>query len=38
MAGRIAEAETNLEQLRALQNDVGLLSEEYDPAGHRLLG
>ncbi len=38
MAGRIEEAERHLEDLRALQNDVGLLSEEYDPAGRRLLG
>ena len=38
LAGRIEEAERNLEQLRALQNDVGLFSEEYDPAARRLLG
>ena len=38
LAGRAEEAERNLEQLRALQNDVGLLSEEYDPSGRRLLG
>ncbi len=38
LAGRIEEAERNLDQLRALQNDVGLFSEEYDPAGRRLLG
>jgi GH15 family glucan-1,4-alpha-glucosidase len=38
LAGRVEEAERNLEQLRALQNDVGLLSEEYDPSGRRLLG
>jgi GH15 family glucan-1,4-alpha-glucosidase len=38
LAGRLDEAERNLEQLRALQNDVGLLSEEYDPAGRRMLG
>jgi GH15 family glucan-1,4-alpha-glucosidase len=38
LAGRIKEAERNLEQLRALQNDVGLFSEEYDPVGRRLLG
>ena len=30
-AGRVEAAERNLEQLMALQNDVGLLSEEYDP-------
>ena len=38
LAGRVEEAERNLEQLRALQNDVGLFSEEYDPSGRRLLG
>jgi GH15 family glucan-1,4-alpha-glucosidase len=38
MAGRLEEAERNLERLMALQNDVGLLSEEYDPQGERLLG
>jgi GH15 family glucan-1,4-alpha-glucosidase len=26
------------ERLLALRNDVGLLSEEYDPAGKRMLG
>lgn len=38
LAGRVEEAERNLEQLRELQNDVGLFSEEYDPVGRRLLG
>jgi GH15 family glucan-1,4-alpha-glucosidase len=38
LAGRVEEAERNFRQLCALQNDVGLLSEEYDPAGERLLG
>ena len=38
LAGRVEEAERNLEQLRALQNDVGLFSEEYDPSDRRLLG
>ncbi len=38
LAGRVEEAERNLDELRALQNDVGLLSEEYDPVGRRLLG
>jgi GH15 family glucan-1,4-alpha-glucosidase len=38
LAGRIAEAERNLEQLLALQNDVGLFSEEYDPDRKCLLG
>jgi GH15 family glucan-1,4-alpha-glucosidase len=37
-AGRVEEAERNLEQLMALQNDVGLFSEEYDPQSKRLLG
>ena len=37
-AGRVEEAERNLEQLTALRNDVGLLSEEYDPQSKRLLG
>jgi GH15 family glucan-1,4-alpha-glucosidase len=34
----VEAAERNLEQLMALQNDVGLLSEEYDPQRKRLLG
>jgi GH15 family glucan-1,4-alpha-glucosidase len=38
LAGRVEEAERNLGQLMALQNDVGLLSEEYDPVAKRLLG
>jgi GH15 family glucan-1,4-alpha-glucosidase len=38
LAGRVEEAERNLEELRALQNDVGLFSEEYDPVDRRLLG
>jgi GH15 family glucan-1,4-alpha-glucosidase len=36
--GRTEEARRNLEALAALQNDVGLLSEEYDPVAKRLLG
>ena len=36
--GRTEEAHRNLDALLALQNDVGLLSEEYDPAAKRLLG
>ena len=36
--GRTEDAHRNLEALLALQNDVGLLSEEYDPAAKRLLG
>ncbi|MFG3353814.1 glycoside hydrolase family 15 protein [Streptomyces sp. NPDC048001] len=38
MAGRHEEARELFEQLLALRNDVGLLSEEYDPAAERLLG
>ena len=38
LAGKVEEAERNLEQLRALQNDVGLYSEEYDPPSRRVLG
>ncbi|HEX5939789.1 MAG TPA: glycoside hydrolase family 15 protein, partial [Dehalococcoidia bacterium] len=37
-AGRVDEADRNLKQLMALQNDAGLLSEEYDPQGKRVLG
>ncbi len=35
---RRREAQRLFERLLALRNDVGLLSEEFDPAGHRLLG
>ncbi len=38
MIGRLAEAETIFERLLGLRNDVGLLSEEYDPASGRMLG
>ena len=38
LAGRVEAAEKNLEQLMGLQNDVGLLSEEHDPANQRALG
>ncbi|MGF6723941.1 GH15 family glucan-1,4-alpha-glucosidase [Paraburkholderia sp. GAS41] len=38
MQGRVAEAEEMYERLLALVNDVGLLSEEYDPAAKRLVG
>jgi GH15 family glucan-1,4-alpha-glucosidase len=38
MAGRGAEARALFERLLALRNDVGLLAEEYDPAGRRQLG
>ena len=38
MAGRQHEALQLFERLISLCNDVGLLSEEYDPASRRLLG
>jgi GH15 family glucan-1,4-alpha-glucosidase len=38
MMGRRDEARALFERLLALRNDVGLLSEEYDPAGKRMLG
>ncbi len=38
LTGRRAEGEALFERLLALSNDVGLLSEEYDPAGRRMLG
>ncbi|MCI4066502.1 glycoside hydrolase family 15 protein [Micromonospora sp. R77] len=36
--GRTAEAEETFARLLDLRNDVGLLSEEYDPAARRQLG
>src|SRR5262249_18858388 len=38
LQGRIAEAREIFERLLGLCNDVGLLSEQYDPAARRLLG
>jgi GH15 family glucan-1,4-alpha-glucosidase len=38
MLGRVEEARTLFTRLTALCNDVGLLSEEYDPASGELLG
>jgi GH15 family glucan-1,4-alpha-glucosidase len=38
LTSREAEARALFERLLALRNDVGLLSEEYDPAAKRLLG
>jgi GH15 family glucan-1,4-alpha-glucosidase len=38
MLGRLDEATEMFERLCALCNDVGLLSEEYDPTAGRLLG
>jgi GH15 family glucan-1,4-alpha-glucosidase len=38
LQGRETEARELFERLLAVRNDVGLLSEEYDPATRRLLG
>jgi GH15 family glucan-1,4-alpha-glucosidase len=38
MSGRLEEAQELFRQLLALTNDVGLLAEEYDPRGRRMLG
>jgi GH15 family glucan-1,4-alpha-glucosidase len=38
LQGREAEARKLFENLLSLRNEVGLLSEEYDPEGRRLLG
>jgi GH15 family glucan-1,4-alpha-glucosidase len=38
MQGREADAAALFERLSALRNDVGLLSEEYDPAAQRFTG
>jgi GH15 family glucan-1,4-alpha-glucosidase len=38
LSGRIDEARALFARLLALRNDVGLLSEQYDPIGRRLLG
>jgi GH15 family glucan-1,4-alpha-glucosidase len=38
LIGREDEARALFERLRSLQNDVGMLSEEYDPATKRLIG
>ena len=38
LAGRRDEAREMFERLLALRNDVGLLSEEYDPKARRMLG
>ncbi len=37
-AGRVADARSLMSRLVALTNDVGLLSEEYDPDHHRMVG
>lgn len=38
LQGRVDEARALFEKLLSLRNDVGLLSEEYDPEGTRLVG
>jgi GH15 family glucan-1,4-alpha-glucosidase len=38
MTGRHDEARALFERLLELRNDVGLLSEQYDPDSRRLLG
>jgi GH15 family glucan-1,4-alpha-glucosidase len=38
MIGRTADAEALFERLLALRNELGLLSEEYDPVAGRLVG
>ncbi|TKC83157.1 glycoside hydrolase family 15 protein [Trinickia terrae] len=38
LQGRLADAHALFERLLSLANDVGLLSEEYDPATQRLVG
>jgi GH15 family glucan-1,4-alpha-glucosidase len=38
LQGRVSEARELFERLLSLRNDVGLLSEEYDPVSRRLLG
>jgi GH15 family glucan-1,4-alpha-glucosidase len=38
LMGRERDARTLFERLLALQNDVGLLSEQYDPVARRFLG
>ena len=38
LIGREDEARKLFERLRSLQNDVGILSEEYDPTSKRMIG
>jgi GH15 family glucan-1,4-alpha-glucosidase len=38
LIGRVDDARRLFERLLSLRNDVGLLSEEYDPAAKRMLG
>jgi GH15 family glucan-1,4-alpha-glucosidase len=38
LMGRRADAKAMFERLLALRNDVGLLSEEYEPVAKRMVG
>jgi len=38
LAGRVEDAEALMSRLLELGNDVGLLSEEYDPQARRMVG
>ena len=38
LTGRSGEAQQLFERLLGIRNDLGLVSEEYDPAQRRLLG
>ena len=38
LQGRTEEARETFDRVLAIRNDLGLLSEEYDPVGRRLLG
>jgi GH15 family glucan-1,4-alpha-glucosidase len=38
VAGRLDDAQAMMDRLCGLANDVGLLSEEYDPVARRLVG
>jgi GH15 family glucan-1,4-alpha-glucosidase len=38
MIGRVDQARELFERLLSVQSDIGLLAEEYDPAGGRMLG